>query len=107
MLERMDDTYQKFLDAPDFWKSHGGLALTTAPSAYFRRQIWATFQTDHVGLRLLDTLGEDRVMWASDYPHADSTWPESRKAIEDNFKDVPAGARRRILCENARELYGL
>ena len=72
-----------------------------------RRQIWATFQTDHVGLRLLDRLGTDRVMWASDYPHADSTWPESQKAIEENFKDVDRAARRRILCENARDLYRL
>jgi len=107
MLERMDDTYRKFLDAPDFWRSESRLALAMAPSAYFRRQIWATFQTDHAGLRLLDVLGEDRVMWASDYPHADSTWPESQKAIEDNFKAVPDAARRRILCENARQLYGL
>ncbi|HTT36353.1 MAG TPA: amidohydrolase family protein [Burkholderiales bacterium] len=107
MLERMDDTYRKFLDAPDFWRGHSRLALTMAPSAYFRRQIWATFQTDHAGLRLLDVLGEDRVMWASDYPHADSTWPESKRAIEDNFKGVAPSARRRILCENARQLYGL
>ena len=46
-------------------------------------------------------------MWASDYPHADSTWPESQQAIAENFRDVPAPARRRILCDNARELYGL
>ena len=52
-------------------------------------------------------VGEDRVMWASDYPHADSTWPESQKAIEENFKDVTPAARRRILCDNARALYGL
>jgi predicted TIM-barrel fold metal-dependent hydrolase len=52
-------------------------------------------------------LGEDRVMWASDYPHADSTWPDSQAAIEVNFKSVPDRARGRILCENARELYGL
>jgi predicted TIM-barrel fold metal-dependent hydrolase len=52
-------------------------------------------------------LGDDRVMWASDYPHADSTWPESQKAIEANFKDVPVASRRRILCDNARALYGL
>jgi uncharacterized protein len=107
MLERLDDTYDKFLDAAEFWKRQGGLALTMEPSRYFKRQVWATFQTDHAGLRLLDVLGDDRVMWASDYPHADSTWPESQKAIEDNFKDVPAGSRRRILCDNARALYGL
>ena len=55
----------------------------------------------------MDLLGDDRVMWASDYPHADSTWPESQRAIEDNFKGVAPQARRRILCGNARELYGL
>jgi predicted TIM-barrel fold metal-dependent hydrolase len=107
MLERMDDTYRKFLDAPDFWSSQSRLALAMPPSAYFRRQIWATFQSDLAGMRLLDVLGEDRVMWASDYPHADSTWPDSQAAIEVNFKSVPDRARGRILCENARKLYGL
>ncbi|MFQ5521137.1 MAG: amidohydrolase family protein [Candidatus Methylomirabilia bacterium] len=107
MVERMDDSYQKFLDAEEYWQAHGGLRLTMPPSAYYRRQVWATFQTDHVGLRVVDVLGEHRVMWASDYPHADSTWPESRKAIERNFKEVGPATRRRILCDNARELYGL
>jgi len=107
MLERMDDSYRKFVDAKDYWRTYGGLRITMPPSEYFRRQIWATFQTDHAGLRLLDTLGADRIMWASDYPHADSTWPESRKAIEDNFRGVAADARRRVLCDNARALYGL
>jgi len=46
-------------------------------------------------------------MWASDYPHADSAWPESQKAIEENFSDVAPAPRRRILGDNARELYGL
>ena len=107
MLERMDDTYRKFLDAGEFWRAQGGLPLTMAPSAYFKRQVWATFQTDFAGLRLVDTLGEDRVMWASDYPHPDSTWPYSQKAIEENFAGVGAATRRRILCDNARALYGL
>ena len=106
MLERMDDTYRKFLDAPDFWRSESRLALAVPPSAYFRRQIWATFQSDLAGMRLLDVLGEDRVMWASDYPHADSTWPDSQAAIEANFKSVPERARRRILCENAGNSTG-
>jgi predicted TIM-barrel fold metal-dependent hydrolase len=107
MLERLDDTYRKFVDAPEYWRAHGGLPLTMPPSAYCRRQVWATFQTDHAGLRMIDLIGADRTMWASDYPHADSTWPESRKAIEENFAGVVEATRRRILCDNARELYRL
>jgi len=107
MLERMDDTYQKFVDAPAYWRAHGGLPLTMPPSAYCRRQVWAAFQTDRVGLRLIDVIGAERVMWTSDYPHVDSTWPESRKAIEENFAGVAPGPRRQILCDNARVLYGL
>jgi predicted TIM-barrel fold metal-dependent hydrolase len=107
MTERLDDAYRKFLDAEEYWRAHGGLRITQPPSAYCRRQVWATFQVDVAGLRLLDLLGDDRVMWASDYPHADSTWPDSQQVIEETFRDVPAAARRRILCENARALYGL
>jgi len=47
------------------------------------------------------------VMWASDYPHADSTWPESQQAIADNFKGVAPEARQRIVRDNAKALYGL
>jgi predicted TIM-barrel fold metal-dependent hydrolase len=107
MLERMDETYRRFLDAGDYWHAHGGLPLAQPPSAYWRRQLWATFQTDHAGLRLIDLLGDDRVMWASDYPHPDSTWPESQAAIEENLQGAPPQTRRRILCDNARALYGL
>jgi len=107
VLERMDDTYQKFVDAPAFWQAAGGLRVKMEPSRYFKRQIWATFQTDLAGMRLLDTLGEDRVMWASDYPHADSTWPESQRALEMNFKEVLPAVRKKITCDNAKALYGL
>jgi predicted TIM-barrel fold metal-dependent hydrolase len=105
-LERLDDAYAKFIDAPAYWNAHGGLRITQRPSAYFKRQIWATFQVDLAGLRLLDAMGDDRVMWASDYPHADSTWPDSPRAIEESFKDVAPAARRRITCLNAKALYG-
>ena len=106
VLERLDDAYVKFIDAPAFWNAQGGLRVTQVPSNYFKRQVWATFQTDLAGIRLLDTLGDDRVMWASDYPHPDATWPDSQREIEKNFKDVSAAARKRITCTNAKELYG-
>jgi len=46
-------------------------------------------------------------MWASDFPHTDSTFPESRAWIEKNFAGVPDDVRRRIVRDNAVELYGM
>jgi predicted TIM-barrel fold metal-dependent hydrolase len=44
-------------------------------------------------------------MWASDFPHADSTFPNSLKVIEENFAGVPAEATRNIVFENTNRLY--
>ena len=46
-------------------------------------------------------------MWASDFPHADSTFPNSIKTIADNFADVPTHVRRKITFDNANQLYNL
>lgn len=77
------------------------------PSDYFRRQIWVTFQDDEAGMKMLDYLGEDRVMWASDYPHPASTWPDSQAVIERQMAHLSPETKRKVLCANARELYGL
>ena len=77
------------------------------PSEYFRRQIWVTFQDDAAGMHMLDYLNEDRVMWASDYPHPASTWPNSQAIIEAQTSHLSPDTRRKVLAENARKLYGL
>ena len=46
-------------------------------------------------------------MWASDFPHTDTTWPHSRKVIERDFANVPAHITRKIVYENAAKLYGI
>ena len=45
-------------------------------------------------------------MWASDYPHTDSTFPNSRDAIEETLGTLPADDRRKITATNCAELYG-
>ena len=55
------------------------------PSDYCRRQVWVTFQEDVPGLQVASYIGEDKIMWGSDYPHPDSTWPHSRKALEEHM----------------------
>jgi predicted TIM-barrel fold metal-dependent hydrolase len=107
-LQRMDREYGKYRHfAREFWEQRGGIPLTMRPSEYFQRQVWATFQDDPVGLANVDFIGEDRVMWASDYPHPDSTWPHSQAVIAGQMADLSEAARRKITRDNARALYGL
>jgi predicted TIM-barrel fold metal-dependent hydrolase len=82
------------------------LTLTMKPSAYWRRQCHATYQSDPVGVRLIDLLGEDNVMWGSDFPHPDGVWPDSQDFIARELADVPDATRHKIICENAARLYG-
>ena len=75
------------------------------PSFYVRRQLYATFQDDPVAPVTHEIFGRENYMWASDFPHSDSTFPDSRMWIEKNFAGVPADVRRRIVRDNAVELY--
>ena len=66
-----------------------------------------TFQDDYAGMHMLGYLDEDRVMWASDDPHPASTWPNSQAVIERQTAHLSPETKRKILSENARQLYGL
>src|SRR5207245_770684 len=79
---------------------------TLPPSEYWKRQCWATYQTDPIGIKLLDELGADRIMWGSDFPHPDGVWPDSREYVQREMGHLPADVRRKIVCENAARLYG-
>ena len=97
-VHRLDHAYEKF----------GAMVqepLLMKPSEYVGRQVWATFQDDPVGPANYKFFGEDNYMWASDFPHTDTTWPNSRKVIERDFVGVPEEVTRKIVCENAAKLY--
>src|SRR5882724_7870074 len=97
------------LDRMDFeWEDRfRDLGLTMKPSDYWRRQCKATFQFDRIGTRLIGEIGEETLMWGSDYPHGDGVWPESSKYIEEQFGHLPAATTHKIVCENAGKFYGL
>ena len=97
-MYRLDHAYDKFnslLNEP----------LPMKPSDYIRRQMFATFQDDPVGPSAYKLFGPTNYMWASDFPHTDSTWPESRKVVERDFAGVPEDVKRKIVFENAAQLY--
>jgi predicted TIM-barrel fold metal-dependent hydrolase len=83
-------------------------ACELPPSEYFKNNIWMTFQDDAFGVKMLPMLFPDRVMWASDYPHPASTWPESQAIIARQLDGVvDDDTRKKLLYENAQKLYGL
>lgn len=98
-LARMDLEWRALRDALDY-------APAVAPSELFRRQVMATFEEDALGAQLIALLGADCCMWASDYPHTDSTFPNSRHVIEETLGTLPAADRRKITATNCARLYG-
>jgi predicted TIM-barrel fold metal-dependent hydrolase len=77
------------------------------PSWYWHHNMFATFQTDAVGLRLLDQIGADRVMWAQDYPHSEGTFGYTASAIADVLAATDDAGARLILGDTARRIYKL
>jgi uncharacterized protein len=100
-MYRMDHFYGKFGTMREETK------LQMLPSEYVRRNIWATFQDDAIGPMTYKYFGENNYMWASDFPHTDSTWPNSLKVIKQDFQGVPEDVTRKIVFENAAALYNI
>ena len=72
----------------------------------------ATLWTERLGRKFQDRapltcryFGEDQFMWASDFPHTDSTWPRSQEVIARDVAHVSESVRRKIVCDNAVKLY--
>ena len=87
-----------------FWTQ---LDMPEPPSYYFDRQIFGTFEEDKAGVLLRHLIGVDNIMWASDYPHSDTTWPHSQKYIAEHFVGVPEDEKHKILAGNCARLYKL
>jgi predicted TIM-barrel fold metal-dependent hydrolase len=97
-LERLDTMHYR----------HGWFQVDKdLPSAVWYRQGAATFEEDKLGVLARDRLGVDNILWATDYPHPDSTWPDSQKVIDDHFAGVAEDDKRKIIYENAVKRYKL
>ena len=99
-LDAMDDAYREH---EMFVKPK----LEELPSFYFRRQGGVTFQRDRVGIENRIFTGDRCLMWGSDYPHPEGTYPRSREVLEEEFESVPQGSVDDMTWRNAARLYGL
>ena len=99
-LYRMDHVFHRYSVLLNKTFKSGRL-----PSEVFRDHVYLTFMDDPAGIRTYDLIGVDNVMWANDYPHGDSTWPNSKEAISRQFDTMPAADRQKILRDNVIKLY--
>jgi predicted TIM-barrel fold metal-dependent hydrolase len=97
ILDRMDAEWED---------QFRGLDLKMKPSQYWYRQCYATYQSDPIGVKLIDELGADNIMWGSDFPHPDGVWPDSQEYIRRELGHLPEATRKKIVCDNAAKLYG-
>lgn len=100
-LEYLDGIYSRR------FFSHIRSVVKHKPSEYWARQCYvaASFMTHDEAL-LRHRIGLDRLMWGSDYPHLEGTWPKSVRSLRRTFSGVPAEETRRILTDNPAALYG-
>lgn len=107
VIEELDYRHWRLWESKDYWQARGLTGLEMKPSEIFKRQVYATFQEDHVAMALLPFYGDGHVMWASDYPHPDSVWPNSRAAIDRQMAHLTPEMRKKLTHDNAATLYNL
>ena len=81
--------------------------LPLKPSEYWSRQcfIAASPPAGRSEILLRDRIGVGNIMWGSDYPHIEGTWPRSHERLTEMFAGVPRSEVRRIVGETAAEVY--
>ena len=99
--------------ADDVWSTHRGWSNSQRycprpPSSYYEQgNIYGCFFKDPIGVAMLDRIGEDRVVFETDYPHSDSTWPESRQAAAEQFGHLEQSTIDKLARGNAIRLLDL
>ena len=91
----------------DKFRESNPAPLRRYPGEYLKGQVFGTFFNDRVGGRSLAWWGEEACMWSNDFPHPNSTWPNSRRVIAEHLGHLPPATLERVLSGNAAALYGL
>jgi len=98
--------------AHSVWKEFRGWAFDSTavpepPEFYFRRQIFACFFRDNFGLKNLEDIGVDNVTFETDYPHSDSTWPDTKDVFTNMVSDLPDDVVYKLARGNAIRMLSL
>ena len=98
--------------ADDVWREHrawGGVKdiVPEPPSTYYYRQVFGCFFRDRHGLESLHRVGIDNTTFETDYPHTDSTWPETKRVAEEMMAGLPDDVISKIVRGNAIRMLEL
>ncbi|RMH69579.1 MAG: amidohydrolase [Actinomyces sp.] len=94
------------------WEEHRAWARTKElvpepPSTYWYRHCFGCFFRDRHGLECLDEIGVDNVTFETDYPHTDSTWPNTLEIATEMFAGLDPEVVHKIVRGNALRMLGL
>jgi predicted TIM-barrel fold metal-dependent hydrolase len=110
VLAMLDHQYRRFLD-PGTAESHFGADLvrevTQSPSWYWEHNCYAGasfLRPSEVVLR--DEIGVDRIMWGSDYPHIEGTYPYTTEALRNTFAGIDTDEVAAMIGLTAADVYG-
>lgn len=81
--------------------------LKRPPSEYIAEHCYWGFFDDPVGMRMLDVIGVDRVMWSTDFPHLECAWPESVTLLDKTLEGLPEEEKWKITAGNAIKYFNL
>jgi predicted TIM-barrel fold metal-dependent hydrolase len=98
MAEYMDRTWER----QRYWTES---PLTEKPSFFMDRNVYGSFIHDRVGILNREIPGGRNIMWSSDYPHSETSFPHSLDVIARDFEGIPEADVREITCERARRVY--
>jgi predicted TIM-barrel fold metal-dependent hydrolase len=100
------------MDRADYVLSHSASGSestswpsTLLPSEVLRRNFWYCSIDDPSSVPMRTTIGVDRIMVESDYPHADSSWPDTQRVLTDNWGTLADAELRAIAGGNASRLF--
>ena len=98
--------------ADDVWLEHrawGGVRdiVPEPPSTYYYRQVYGCFFRDRHGIESLRTVGVDNTTFETDYPHTDSTWPDTKKVAQELMDGLSDDVVYKLVRGNAIRMLDL
>jgi hypothetical protein len=101
-MDRLDHCYRYQLGYLPTWRD-----VELSPSDVLRRNFWFCSLDDDAGIEMRHRIGLGHILVESDYPHADSSWPDTQAMLVRQLRDqgVPDDEAVRVSWRNAAELF--